>query len=33
MRCDFVQGYHTGRPVAFEAFLARLNVKPGRRAA
>lgn len=33
MRCDFVQGYHTGRPVAFEAFLSRLNVKAGRQAA
>ncbi|MFN3726220.1 MAG: EAL domain-containing protein [Allosphingosinicella sp.] len=33
MRCDFVQGYHTGRPVPLSALLALLKMKMGRRAA
>ncbi len=33
MRCDFVQGYHTGRPAPLEVLLDRLNVKGGRQAA
>jgi EAL domain-containing protein (putative c-di-GMP-specific phosphodiesterase class I)/CHASE2 domain-containing sensor protein len=33
MRCDFVQGYHTGRPAPFETLLERLNEKTGQQAA
>lgn len=33
MRCDFVQGYHTGRPAPLAALLERLNMKAGRQAA
>ena len=33
MRCDFVQGYHTGRPAPLAALLERLKMKAGRQAA
>ena len=33
MRCDFVQGYHTGRPAPLKALLDRLDLKAGRQAA
>ena len=33
MRCDFVQGYHTGRPAPLKALIERLNLKAGRQAA
>ena len=33
MRCDFVQGYHTGRPARLDALMERLGAKGGLRAA